>query len=266
MSEPSPASQSGDVPLIEARGLWKRFAKDGGETVVLRDVSLRVEPGEMLAIVGASGAGKSTLLHILGTLELPSEGTLHFKGQALSTQSQSALARFRNSSLGFIFQFHHLLPDFNALENVMMPGLIGGTGRKALRARAEELLEAVSLSHRTSHRPSELSGGEQQRVAIARALMMRPDLVLADEPTGNLDTQTGERVCELLNDLNARFGTSFVVVTHSRELAESLPRCISMKDGVIVEDRVSLRPASGTATLATDAAPESAPSPEATVG
>src|SRR5688572_1375619 len=191
----------------------------------------------MLCIVGPSGAGKSTLLHMLGTLDLPSEGNIYFCGDNITHYSSSRLAEFRNHSIGFVFQFHHLLPEFTALENVTMPGRIRGERPRELNDRARALLEEVGLRERLTHRPGELSGGEQQRVALARALIMQPKLVLADEPTGNLDTQTSTSMHELLYRLNEAHGTTFLVVTHSQDLAQKMPRVVHMRDGRIESDQ-----------------------------
>lgn len=222
--------------IIEASGISRSFLHENKEVHVLRDVSVSIAKGDMVALVGPSGAGKSTLLHILGTLDQPTSGELKYMGSPLSKYSSRQLADFRNTHLGFVFQFHHLLPEFNALENVMMPGLIQGSSKSKHAKRAEELLKEVGLYHRKNHRPSELSGGEQQRVALARALLMNPELVLADEPTGNLDTATSQSMQELFFKLNQTRGITFLIVTHSQELASSLPRVISMKDGEIVSD------------------------------
>jgi lipoprotein-releasing system ATP-binding protein len=218
-------------PLIEVRGLWKRFATGEGEIEVLRGIDLDVAEADRVAIVGQSGVGKSTLLHILGTLEHPSEGTVRFCGEDVFAKPSSELARFRNRSLGFVFQFHHLLPEFSALENVMMPGLMRGQERDAIRRRAGEILEEVELGHRLEHRVGKLSGGERQRVALARALVLDPQLVLADEPTGNLDPGTGDRIGELLFEMNRTRGTALVVVTHNERLARRLGRTILLEDG-----------------------------------
>jgi lipoprotein-releasing system ATP-binding protein len=224
------------VPLVEVRRVTKRFFHEGRELVILNPIDLRIERGEMLSIVGASGAGKSTLLHLLGTLDLPSEGQILFEGQDVTAYSSAQLAAFRNATLGFVFQFHHLLPEFSALENVLMPGLIRGLPRKKLEPRARELLVEVGLGHRLEHRPGELSGGEQQRVALARALVMDPKLVLADEPTGNLDSATSEAIHELFFRLNRTRGTTFLIVTHSRDLANRMPRVVHMRDGRVEHD------------------------------
>jgi lipoprotein-releasing system ATP-binding protein len=224
------------APLVELRGVEKRFFHEGRELRVLKPIDLSIGRGEMLSIVGPSGAGKSTLLHLLGTLDLPSGGQILFNGTDVTRYNSAQLAEFRNKSLGFVFQFHHLLPEFNALENVMMPGMIRGESKRTLRAKAEHLLAEVGLSHRLKHRPGELSGGEQQRVALARALVLGPSLVLADEPTGNLDSQTSEAIHELFVRLNRAHGTTFLIVTHSADLAARMPRVVSMRDGSIERD------------------------------
>jgi lipoprotein-releasing system ATP-binding protein len=202
---------------------------------VLRGIDLAIHRAERLAIVGASGVGKSTLLHILGTLDRPTSGSLRFAGEDLLDRTPSELARFRNRSLGFIFQFHHLLPEFNAVENVMMPGMIRGERGAVIRARAERLLVEVGLEHRIEHPVGKLSGGERQRVAVARALLCEPPLLLADEPTGNLDPKTGDQVLNLLLEMNRSHGTALVVVTHSPELAEKLGRTVILTDGYLAE-------------------------------
>jgi len=232
----NPASNAGG-PLVKVEGVRKTFVHEGHEVQILRDIDLSIDEGEMLCIVGPSGAGKSTLLHLLGTLDLPSAGRILYDGRDVTTYSSARLADFRNTRIGFVFQFHHLLPEFTALENVMMPGRIRGERPNELEARARALLAEVGLEHRLTHRPGELSGGEQQRVALARALVMSPRLVLADEPTGNLDTTTGRSMHELLFSLNATRGTTFLVVTHSRDLAEQMPRIVQMRDGRIESDR-----------------------------
>ena len=222
--------------LVRVDAVTKKFLHEGREVEILKGIDLAIDAGEMLCIVGPSGAGKSTLLHILGTLDLPTSGRIVFEGTDLTRLSSSSLAGFRNRELGFVFQFHHLLPEFNALENVMMPGLIRGTPRAAIDKAARALLEEVGLTSRLTHRPGELSGGEQQRVALARALVMEPKLILADEPTGNLDSKTSDAMNELFFDLNRRRGTTFLVVTHSRDLAAQMPRVVTMRDGRIESD------------------------------
>jgi lipoprotein-releasing system ATP-binding protein len=228
------------TPLVVIDKVKKSFVHEGREVPILKGIDLTIDEGEMLCIVGPSGAGKSTLLHMLGTLDLPSEGTIHFQGDNITGYSSSRLAEFRNQRIGFVFQFHHLLPEFTALENVTMPGRIRGAKGKSrgeLEDRARALLEEVGLRERLSHRPGELSGGEQQRVALARALIMNPKLVLADEPTGNLDTNTGSAMHELLFRLNKEHGTTFLVVTHSQDLAQKMPRIVHMRDGRIDSDQ-----------------------------
>jgi lipoprotein-releasing system ATP-binding protein len=222
--------------LVVVEGLTKSFLHEGRRVEVLRGVDLSVGEGEMVSVVGASGAGKSTLLHLLGTLDLPTSGSIRYAGYDVTSLPGPKLAEFRNRTIGFVFQFHHLLPEFNALENVMMPGLLRGAKRGPLAERARALLSEVGLSHRLTHRPGELSGGEQQRVALARALVMEPKLVLADEPTGNLDSKTSEAIHELFFALNASLGTTFLIVTHSLELARRMPRVVTMRDGRIESD------------------------------
>ena len=207
---------------------------------VLRDITLELQTGDSIAVVGPSGAGKSTLLNIIGTLDHPTTGRVLFRGDDLFALDAGRQARFRNRKLGFIFQFHHLLPELTALENTVMPAFIGGENRATARQRARRLLELVHLESRMDHKPGELSGGEQQRVAVARALVMQPELVLADEPTGNLDTHSGREVFDLLVRLNRELQTTLVVVTHNLAFARLLPRRIQLIDGVIVEDRTDL--------------------------
>lgn len=221
-------------PLVSVENVTKIFEHEGRGLEVLRGIDLQIGRGEMVTIVGPSGAGKSTLLHLIGTLDLPTHGIIRYEDQDVTRLGSSELAEFRNRSIGFVFQFHHLLPEFTALENVMMPGLIQG-GRR-LESRACQLLDEVGLSHRLTHRPGELSGGEQQRVALARALLMEPKLVLADEPTGNLDSQTSASVQQLFLELNRAHGTTFLIVTHSRDFAAMTPRQVAMKDGRIDSD------------------------------
>lgn len=203
------------------------------ELPVLRGINLEIQRGELVAIVGASGAGKSTLLHIIGTLDKPSSGTVTFDGQDLFRMTDAQQAEFRNRRIGFVFQFHHLLAEFTALENACMPALVQRREPTAVKADATTLLTEVGLEHRLHHKPGELSGGEQQRVAMARALMQNPDLVLADEPTGNLDTHSGDGLFELMRTLNKTRGTTFVMVTHNDKLSGQADRIIHMQDGQI---------------------------------
>jgi lipoprotein-releasing system ATP-binding protein len=223
--------------LVVVEQVEKRFVHEGRTVPILKGIDLTIDEGEMLCIVGPSGAGKSTLLHLLGTLDLPTRGRILYGGEDVTRYSSARLAEFRNHSIGFVFQFHHLLPEFTALENVTMPGRIRGMRGGELEDRARALLTEVGLAERLTHRPGELSGGEQQRVALARALIMEPRLVLADEPTGNLDTNTGDAMHELLFRLNETRGTTFLVVTHSRDLAAMMPRTVHMLDGRIESDQ-----------------------------
>lgn len=227
----------GGISLLQVRGLVKHFRHGENLIKVLRGVDLDIWPGEMVAIMGASGVGKSTLLHILGTLDSPTSGTISFNGQILDHLSARQLADFRNRHLGFVFQFHHLLPEFTAIENAMMPALIAKIPREETEARARTLLTEVGLADRMTHRPGELSGGEQQRVALARALIMEPQLLMADEPTGNLDTTMSEEIHQLFFEINARHGTTMLAVTHNPSLAERMPRVVRMVDGRIFEER-----------------------------
>ena len=222
-----------DRPLIQVLDLHKSFKMEGMELTVLKNINATIARGEMLAIVGASGAGKSTLLHILGTLDRPTSGTVLFDGQDVFRLSDQKQAEFRNRRIGFVFQFHHLLPEFTALENVCMPGYIQSRPATEVRAEAAALLKDVGLDHRVKHKPGELSGGEQQRVAVARALIQRPDLVLADEPTGNLDTHTGDALFTLMRTLNRSRGITFIIVTHNEKLSAQADRIIHMEDGQI---------------------------------
>ena len=219
------------MPLVQVNSLEKSYADGPAVVRVLEALDLEVGAGERVAIVGASGVGKSTLLHLLGALDRPSGGQVLFDGTDLFTRSESELAAFRNREVGFVFQFHHLLGDFTALENVMLPALIGRQPSSAARTRAADLLERVGLRDRLHHRPGELSGGEQQRVAVARAVVQRPRLLLADEPTGNLDRATGEGVQELLIDLNHEHGSALVVATHNDQLAAAMGRTLRLADG-----------------------------------
>jgi lipoprotein-releasing system ATP-binding protein len=233
-ARPKPSGQSA---LVQVRGLYKSFKHMGNVLEVLKGIDLEIQAGELLSIVGASGAGKSTLLHCIGTLDLPTAGHIVLDGVELTTLSGPKLARVRNQSIGFVFQFHHLLPEFDALENVMMPGLIRGDSRKQMEQRARDLLGEVGLSHRITHRPGEMSGGEQQRVAVARALALEPKLLLADEPTGNLDTATSDAIHDLFFDINRKHQTTIVVVTHNPSFAQRMPRVVSMSDGKVVKDQ-----------------------------
>jgi len=220
--------------MIKVVDLYKSFSMGAYEVSVLKGINLEIRRGEMIAIIGASGAGKSTLLHILGTLDKPSSGTVIFDGQDLFQMTEARQADFRNKRIGFVFQFHHLLPEFTALENACMPALVQRRDAASVESDAKALLDAVGLGHRLHHKPGELSGGEQQRVAIARALMQKPDLVLADEPTGNLDSHTGDALFRLMRDLNKAGGTTFVIVTHNDKLSAQADRIIHMQDGMIV--------------------------------
>lgn len=217
--------------LLEARDLRKSYGSGESRVNVLNGIDLDLEQGTTTALVGASGAGKSTLLHLLGALDHPSGGTVHFRGDDIFRKSDRELAAFRNRSIGFVFQFHHLLPEFSALENVMMPALIARVPRRDAISLASALLADVGLGHRLTHRPGELSGGEQQRVAIARALVLSPDLLLADEPTGNLDMKTSDGVHALLGDLQKKHGLTLVVVTHNERLAAAMGRTVHLTDG-----------------------------------
>lgn len=222
------------APVLEARGLRKSYAEgDGGAVHVLDGVDLAVSAGEFVAIVGSSGAGKSTLLHLLGALDRPSGGEVLLEGRSYAGASARELAAVRNRKIGFVFQFHHLLREFSALENTMFPLLIAGVAAADATARARELLESVGLAHRLEHRPAALSGGEQQRVAVARALVARPALILADEPSGNLDAHNGELLHDLFVDLTRRTGTAAIVVTHNPLLAARADRVLSLQGGVL---------------------------------
>ena len=217
--------------MIKLRNITKSF----GALQVLKGIDIDIEKGEIVSIVGPSGAGKTTLLQIMGTLDKADTGSIGIDGVDVGRLSQSKLSRFRNQKIGFVFQFHQLLPEFTALENVMIPGFIGGMGRKEARARAEELLAFMGLSERAGHKPNELSGGEKQRVAVARALMNEPAVVMADEPSGSLDSQNKAELHQLFFDLRERFGQTFVIVTHDEELARLTDRTIHMRDGRVEE-------------------------------
>ena len=220
-------------PLLQATDLRKTYSNGLREVEVLKGIDLEVEPGEMTAIIGASGSGKTTLLQILGTLAPITGGQLLFKGSRLDQKKDKELAAFRNKSLGFIFQFHHLLPEFSALENVMMPALISGRSRQQAEVPARQLLTAVELDHREQHRVHELSGGEQQRTALARSLIMEPELLLADEPTGNLDSRAGGMVFKLLQSICRDRSLAVLMVTHNRLLADQMDRCLTLSDGIL---------------------------------
>ena len=222
--------------LLSCQNVSKFYQEGTQQTEVLKQVSFSMQPSELVAIVGSSGSGKSTLLHTLGGLDQPSSGEVFIKGQSLQQMTPNALAKLRNQYLGFVYQFHHLMADFTALENVMMPMLIGQQNKTEAQDRAEQILSAVGLQHRISHRPSALSGGERQRVAIARALVNNPALVLADEPTGNLDHKTTESIFELIQQLNQEKQIAFLLVTHDLNLAEKLNRRLIMQDGVLREE------------------------------
>ena len=221
-------------PLISVVDVHKSFITNGNRVDVLRGVDLDICEGEMVAIVGASGVGKSTLLHVLGTLERPDHGEVLYQGESVFTYDEQRLASFRNQTVGFVFQFHHLLPEFNALENALMPALIKGMNAKEASKRAEAILTRVGLKDRLRHHVGELSGGEQQRVAVARSLVLRPSILLADEPTGNLDARTGESIHDLLISLNREDGITAVIVTHNMKLAEKLSRRVTLIDGKAV--------------------------------
>ncbi|MEW6264691.1 MAG: ABC transporter ATP-binding protein [Thermodesulfobacteriota bacterium] len=223
--------------FIHLEDLVKTYQTGGSRVEVLNGVSLSIKTGQTVAVVGASGVGKSTLLNIMGTLERPTSGEVYLEGARLTHLDEKTLAGIRNRKIGFVFQFHHLLPEFNALENAAMPAMIGGSNRREAFAQAEALLIRVGLAERLTHRIGELSGGEQQRVAVARALVMGPELLLADEPTGNLDSRTGQRINELLLELNAEKGLTSVVVTHNLDLARLMSRQIRLVDGRAVEER-----------------------------
>ncbi len=220
--------------FLAVRDLYKSFFEGGVEIQVLRGLNLDLAEGERLAVVGESGVGKSTLLHVLGTLDRPTSGKIFYAGKELPLDDEATLCQFRNREIGFVFQFHYLLPDFSALENVMFPALIQGIETASAKGEAEKLLELVGLKDRMSHRPGKLSGGEQQRVAVARAVILKPRLVLADEPTGSLDVRIGEEVQELLFRLNQEYKIALVVATHNREFAEKIGRLVELKAGELI--------------------------------
>jgi lipoprotein-releasing system ATP-binding protein len=216
--------------MVKASGIRKSY----GALNVLKGIEMEVKKGEVISIVGASGAGKSTLLHILGTLDTPDTGSLSIGGERISGKSSKALAAFRNQSIGFVFQFHNLLPEFTALENVMIPGLIARKDERALNQKAKEVMELLGISHRLEHKPSELSGGEQQRTAVARALINDPALILADEPSGNLDSKNAQELHQLFFDLRKKLNQTFIIVTHNQQFAAMADRKLEIQDGMVV--------------------------------
>lgn len=223
--------------ILTAENIKKSFLLDNKVKLeVLKGISLKIYRGEIFVIVGASGAGKSTLIHILGTIDRPDEGSVYFESSNLLNLKDEELSRFRNKNIGFVFQFHHLLPEFTALENVVIPMMINGKKFDECKPRAIELIEYVGLAERLNHKPSELSGGELQRIAIARALANNPKIVFADEPTGNLDTKNSQAIIELIKNLNKEFNQTFVIVTHNPELVEIADRVQEIKDGVLVSN------------------------------
>jgi lipoprotein-releasing system ATP-binding protein len=236
--------------LVVATAVKKSFRHMGRTLEVLRGVDIAIGDGEMVGIVGPSGAGKSTLLHCIGTLDVPTSGSILLAGEEVTRLPGSRLADLRNRTIGFVFQFHHLLPEFTAVENVLMPGLVQGRAKHELFPRANALLEEVGLAKRALHRPGELSGGEQQRVALARALFLEPRLLLADEPTGNLDSATSAQIHDLLFSINAQRGTTIVVVTHNQNLAAIMPRVVTLRDGHVEKDerRAERAPATAAAS------------------
>ncbi|WP_206531966.1 ABC transporter ATP-binding protein [Sphingobacterium sp. DR205] len=216
--------------MLQAKGIHKAY----GALPILKGVDISVEKGEIVSIVGASGAGKSTLLHIIGTLDKPDQGAIFINGVDIHKLNAKKLSAFRNEHIGFVFQFHHLLPEFTALENVCIPAFIHGQGRAEAEKKAKELLELLGVSHRIDHKPAEMSGGEQQRVSVARALMNDPSIILADEPSGNLDSENAAALHQLFFDLRTKFQQTFIIVTHNEELARISDRTIHMRDGLVV--------------------------------
>lgn len=225
----------GPAVQYSLENVWKICETQTDTVTILSDANLTVCQGEQVAIVGASGSGKSTLLHLMGALDTPTKGSLRFEGMELGTVSPKELAELRNKRMGFVFQFHHLLPEFSTVENVAMPALIGGMARSEALGRAEKALERVELSHRLRHKVTTLSGGERQRAAIARAILLEPAVLLADEPTGNLDQRTGATVGHMLMDLNRDLGMTLVIVTHNADMAKAMDRCIEIKAGALYE-------------------------------
>lgn len=212
----------------------ENLKKSYGSLNVLKGIDLEISKSQIISIVGASGAGKSTLLHIIGTLDKPNSGKVLFNGMDIFSMNDKQISNFRNKNIGFVFQFHHLLPEFTALENISMPAYIAGTDKKQADEKAMELLSFFGLTERAQHKPSELSGGEQQRIAVARALINNPSVIMADEPSGNLDSKNARELHELFFDLRDRFKQTFIIVTHNQELAEMADRCVQMKDGIVV--------------------------------
>lgn len=221
------------APFLAVENIFKSYFLSGKRIDVLRGATVAIEQGELVSLVGASGSGKSTFLHVLGTLDVPAAGRMVFRGRSVFEMNDAEVASFRNRSVGFVFQSHYLLPEFSAVENVAMPALIARDDRRKSFRMAHSLLERVGLSHRAEHRPGELSGGESQRVALARALILSPALLLADEPTGNLDPATGEGIHSLLREINKDLGTTALVVTHNEALARSMPRQLRLQDGLV---------------------------------
>jgi lipoprotein-releasing system ATP-binding protein len=232
----SVVQQAGRESLLRADAVEKKFVDPGGDIWVLRGLNLKVVAGEEIAIIGQSGVGKSTLLHVLGSLEPPTAGKIYFEGRDLFAMDEREMAEFRNARLGFVFQFHYLLADFSALENTMMPALIARIAEREARRRAQQVLEVVGLADKMHRRPAELSGGEQQRVAVARAVVLRPRLVLADEPTGNLDPQTADEVHGLFHRLNRELGVTLIVATHNERLSRSMDRMLRLREGKLFDE------------------------------